>query len=62
MVYLQNIQKSFNGRKEIDNLSIEIKAGEIYGLLGANGAGAYGLARALKSALQPTIFGGQLRL
>ena len=28
--------------------------------LGANGAGAYGLARALKSALQPTIFLVQL--
>jgi ABC-2 type transport system ATP-binding protein len=39
MILLQNIQKSFNGKKALDNLSIEIKAGEIYGLLGANGAG-----------------------
>jgi len=39
MIHLQNIQKSFNGQKALDNLSLEIQAGEIYGLLGANGAG-----------------------
>jgi ABC-2 type transport system ATP-binding protein len=39
MVHLQNIQKSFNGQKALNNLSLEVKAGEIYGLLGANGAG-----------------------
>ena len=39
MVHLQNIQKSFSGQKALDNLTLEIQAGEIYGLLGANGAG-----------------------
>lgn len=39
MILLQNIQKSFSGQKALDNLTLEIQAGEIYGLLGANGAG-----------------------
>ena len=39
MIHLKNIQKSFNGQKAIDNLSLDINPGEIYGLLGANGAG-----------------------
>ena len=39
MIHIQNIHKSFNGQKALNNLSIEVKTGEIYGLLGANGAG-----------------------
>jgi len=39
MIQLQNIQKSFNGFKTLNNLSLVVNAGEIYGLLGANGAG-----------------------
>jgi ABC-2 type transport system ATP-binding protein len=39
MILLQNIQKTFKGKKALDDLSLEVKAGEIYGLLGANGAG-----------------------
>lgn len=39
MIQLQNIQKSFNGYKTLNNLSLVVNAGEIYGLLGANGAG-----------------------
>ncbi len=39
MIHLQNIYKSFKGQRALNNLSLEVKAGEIYGLLGANGAG-----------------------
>jgi ABC-2 type transport system ATP-binding protein len=39
MIHLQNIQKSFSGQKALVDLTLEIQAGEIYGLLGANGAG-----------------------
>ena len=39
LISIQNIIKSFRNLKAVDNLSLEIKEGEIYGLLGSNGAG-----------------------
>ena len=39
MIKLNNIFKSFKDYKALSDLSIEVKSGEIYGLLGANGAG-----------------------
>ena len=39
MIQLQNICKKFKDKIALNNLTIEVKSGEIYGLLGANGAG-----------------------
>ncbi len=39
MIKLNNIFKSFKDHKALSDLSLEVKSGEIYGLLGANGAG-----------------------
>ena len=39
LISIQNIIKSFKNLKAVDNLSLDIKEGEIYGLLGSNGAG-----------------------
>tara|TARA_Y100000385_G_C13001643_1_gene597523 strand:+ start:316 stop:552 length:237 start_codon:yes stop_codon:yes gene_type:complete len=39
MIKLKNVTKSFNNKKALDNLSLNVNSGEIYGLLGANGAG-----------------------
>ena len=39
LISIQNIIKSFRNLKAVNNLSLEIKEGEIYGLLGSNGAG-----------------------
>lgn len=36
---LCNVSKSFGKRKVIDNISLEVKEGEIYGFLGPNGSG-----------------------
>ena len=38
-VCVRNLCKSFEGRKVIDNLSFEVKKGEVFALLGHNGAG-----------------------
>ena len=39
MIKLNNVTKSFKDKKALDNLSLNVNSGEIYGLLGANGAG-----------------------
>ena len=39
IISIQNITKFFKDNKAVNNLSLDIKKGEIYGLLGSNGAG-----------------------
>ena len=39
MIQLQNLFKKFGPRMAVDNLTLQVPAGEIYGLLGHNGAG-----------------------
>src|SRR5437879_9119423 len=39
MIALTNVTKNFGARRAVDNLTLTVPAGEIYGLLGHNGAG-----------------------
>jgi ABC-2 type transport system ATP-binding protein len=39
MIRLENLQKRFGHRVAVENLSLEIREGSLYGLLGHNGAG-----------------------
>ena len=39
IVTVSNVSKSFGGRKVVDNLSLSVASGEVFGLLGHNGAG-----------------------
>src|ERR1700690_4365633 len=39
MIELRNVIKKFAGRTAVDDLSLTVPRGEIYGLLGHNGAG-----------------------
>src|ERR1700742_4619458 len=39
MISLRNVQKTFGTRPAVENLDLEVSRGEIFGLLGHNGAG-----------------------
>ncbi|MCX5776404.1 MAG: ATP-binding cassette domain-containing protein, partial [Candidatus Firestonebacteria bacterium] len=39
MIKLENVTKQYGSFTAVDNLSLEIKKGEIFGFLGPNGAG-----------------------
>ena len=39
MIELNKVYKNFNDHKALNNLCLNVESGEIYGLLGANGAG-----------------------
>src|SRR6266851_4499090 len=39
MIELRDVQKCFGDNAAVENLSLQVPAGEIYGLLGHNGAG-----------------------
>ena len=53
MIELKNIYKKFKDKVALDNLSLEVKSGEIYGLLGANGAGKSTTLNLLLGFLKP---------
>ncbi len=54
MIRTQNLTKKYNGFKAVDNLSLEVKEGEIYGFLGPNGAGKTTTILMLLGILKPT--------
>lgn len=55
MIVLKNVTKSYDGKiNAVDNLSLEIKAGEIFGFLGPNGAGKTTALKMITGILQPT--------
>lgn len=55
MINISNVTKSYNGTyKAVDNLNLEIKAGEIYGLLGPNGAGKTTTIKMITGIIAPT--------
>lgn len=56
---LENIVKKFSGVVALDNVSLEIKKGEIHALMGENGAGKSTLIKTCTGAIKPddgTIF------
>lgn len=53
MLKVNNISKSYDDIKAVDNLSFEVKEGEIFGLLGVNGAGKTTTFRMIVGLLEP---------
>ena len=53
-IEVNNLTKSFNGFKAVDNISFTVKKGEIFGFLGPNGAGKTTTIKILTTLLRPT--------
>lgn len=56
----KNLTKKYNRFTAVDNVSLEIKRGEIYGLIGKNGAGKTTLLRAISGLTIPE--GGEIEI
>ena len=54
IISVQNLTKKFGDFAAVDNVSFDVKAGEIFGLLGPNGAGKSTTLRILSTLAQPT--------
>ena len=54
MLKLENVTKYYGDFLAVDNLSFEVKEGEIFGLLGVNGAGKTTTFRMIMGLLEPT--------
>jgi ABC-2 type transport system ATP-binding protein len=66
LVHATNLRKSFGHITAVDGVSLQVKAGEIYGLVGSDGAGKTTTMRLLVGALKPddgeiTICGYDMR-
>lgn len=54
MIITESLTKKFDGKLAVENLSLEIHAGEVFGFLGPNGAGKTTTVRMLTSLISPT--------
>jgi ABC-2 type transport system ATP-binding protein len=54
LVHAENLHKSFNDVHAVNGVTLKIKSGEIYGLVGSDGAGKTTTMRLLVGALLPT--------
>lgn len=55
MIKVSEVSKSYGQRKAIDNISFEIKEGEVVGFLGPNGAGKTTTMKMLTGFMAPTL-------
>jgi ABC-2 type transport system ATP-binding protein len=65
VIETEHISKQFKSVKALDDISIQVREGEIYGFLGLNGAGKTTLIRILLGMIKPTngtvsLFGNKL--
>ena len=60
LIEVHNLTKSFGGMLAVNGLDLEVRAGEMVGLVGPDGAGKTTTMRLLCGALQPT--GGSMRV
>ena len=55
LLTVQKVSKNFGGVKAVNNLSLELKEGVIYGLIGPNGSGKTTLLNLINSIYRPDL-------
>lgn len=65
IIRVENLSKDFRTQRVLDNISLEVDSGEVFGFLGPNGAGKTTTIRILLGLLEPTegtatVFGQRL--
>lgn len=60
VIEVHNLVKAFGSFRAVDDISFSVKRGEIFGFLGANGAGKTTAMHILTGLNQPTSGGGQV--
>ena len=65
IIQTRNLTKCFDNRHVVSDVNLNVKKGEIYGLLGLNGAGKTTIMKMLINLIKPTsgeieLFGQQL--
>ena len=58
MIKINNVHKSFNGVEVLKDITLEIKKGEVFGLVGHSGAGKSTLLRCINLLEKPS--GGEI--
>ena len=53
MLSIQNIVKQYAGHRALDDVSLEVESGKVFGLLGPNGAGKTSLIRIINQITAP---------
>ena len=55
MIEIRGVSKRFQGEKAVDDISLTVHKGTIYGLLGSNGAGKTTLLKTLAGIYSPEM-------
>ncbi len=55
IIDIQNLTISYNGRRAVDDLSLTVEKGDIFGFVGPNGAGKTSTIRVMATLLEPKI-------
>ena len=54
MIKVENLSKSFGGKRAVDDVSFEVQPGEVLGFLGPNGAGKSTTMRMITGFIPPS--------
>lgn len=60
VIEVENLTRSYGDFKAVDNISFDVKKGEIFGFLGANGAGKTTAMKMLTGILEPSSGKGKV--